>query len=104
MKTVLIRESKGDMEEIELDIHPRKYEIFKLLGGSGTFVGQFPETDVVIMKGVNHTKENENSLGEPFHEETIQGPILLIRMDENADHQDLTLQECITKKYLSSNQ
>lgn len=101
MKTVLIRESKGDLEEIELDIHPRKYEIFKLLGGSGTFVGQFPETDVVIMKGVSHTKKNENSLREPFHEETIRGPILLIRMDENAEHQDLTLEEC--KIYYISN-
>jgi len=102
MKAVLIKESKGDLEEIELDIHPRKYEIFKLLGGSGTFVGQFPDSDVVIMKGVNHTQENENTLVEPFHDETIHGPILLIRMDENADHQDLTLEEC-NIYYISNN-
>ena len=95
MISILINETKGDIQEIELDIHPRKYEIFKLLRGSGTFVGQFPDTDVVIMKGVDHVKKNENILGYPFHEEIINGPILLIRMDENAEHKDLTLEECI---------
>jgi hypothetical protein len=36
---VLIKEKLGDIHEIELDIDPRKNEIFKILSGSQTFIG-----------------------------------------------------------------
>lgn len=96
MKTVLIKETKGDVIELDVDIAPKKNEIYILLGGPGTFVGQWPGTNVVIMKcrlDDVHIK-NENKLAKPFDKEEINGPILFIRMDENADHQDLTLEEC----------
>ena len=96
MKAVLINENYGNVIEIDLDIHPKKNEIFKLLKGPGTFVGQWPDSDVVIMKckeSVLELQKNENKLSEPFDKEVIYGPILFIRMDENADHQDLTLTE-----------
>jgi hypothetical protein len=95
MKTVLIKETKGDVIELDVDIAPKKNEIYLLLGGPGTFVGQWPGTNVVIMKcSLEHLHvENENRLTPPFEREVIRGPILFIRMDENADHQDLTLEE-----------
>ena len=96
MKAVLINENHGNVIEIDLVIHPKRNEIFKLLKGTGTFVGQWPDSDVVIMKckeSVLELQKNENKLSEPFDKEVIYGPILFIRMDENADHQDLTLNQ-----------
>jgi len=95
-KTVLINTTLGDIKEIDLSIDPDKNEIFKLLGGPGTFIGQWPESDVVIMKcrvSVKTLYINENKLGFPFDSENVSGPILLIRMDQNADHADFTLTE-----------
>lgn len=99
MKAVLVSETFGNVSEIDLDIHPKKNEIFKILKGPGTFVGQWPDSDVVIMKcreSIFDLQKNENTLSEPFDKEVIYGPILFIRMDENADHQDLTLNETET--------
>jgi len=100
MKAVVIEEQVGSFREIELDIHPKKNEVFKILKGVGTFVGQWPESDVVIMKcreSIMELCENKNKMPEPFDKEHIMGPILFIRMDENADHQDLTLDECVRR-------
>lgn len=92
-KAIIIHEEKGNVEEIYIDISPRKNEIFLLLGGRQTFIGQWPDIDVVIMKAEDGLTINENKLPAPFHEEEVRGKILLIRMDENADPQDFTLQE-----------
>jgi hypothetical protein len=94
MKAVFIGEDKGNVREIDLDIAPKKNEIFKLLGGPGTFVGQWPDTDVVVMKcKTDAGRPNENTLAEPFHGERVIGPILMIRMDQDAEHQDFTREE-----------
>ena len=37
--------------------------------------------------------ENRNKLPEPFHDEVVFGPILMIRMDENADPKDFFLSD-----------
>jgi hypothetical protein len=95
-KAVLIHEIKDRYEEIELDIEPSKNEIFKLLGGRGTFIGQWPEIDVVIMKAEQGMIENDNILPFPFHGEEVRGKILLIRMDENSEPQDFTLEEYLS--------
>jgi hypothetical protein len=95
-KAVLIHEIKDRYEEIELDIEPSKNEIFKLLGGRGTFIGQWPEIDVVIMKAEQGMIENDNILPSPFHGEEVRGKILLIRMDENSEPQDFTLDEYLS--------
>jgi len=39
-KAVLIKEQLGNIIEIDLDIEPRKNEIFKILSRSPTFIGQ----------------------------------------------------------------
>lgn len=93
---VLIKEQFGDISEIELDIDPRKNEIFRLLSGSATFIGQWPELDVVIMKAQYAAIPNMNQLPPPFETEEVNGSILLIRMDENSDPQDFTIEEYLS--------
>lgn len=90
---ILIKEQFGDLRQIELDIDPKKNEIFKLLSGSPTFIGQWPDLDVVIMKAQRATTLNENTLPPPFDTEEVHGSILLVRMDENSDPRDFTLEE-----------
>ena len=104
MRAVLVREGKGYIEEIELDISPEKNEIFHILGGPGTFIGQWPRTDVVIMKCGSSRRSrvvNQNILRPPFHDEPVMGPILMLRMDKNADHRDFTLDECLDRGLVS---
>ena len=92
-KAILIREKRGDVVEIELDISPHKNEIFKILEGRQTFIGQCPDIDVVIMKPEDGKVKNENNLPHPFDVEDVYGKILLVRMDENSEPQDFTLDE-----------
>lgn len=92
-RAILIHEDKGNIEEIYLDISPQMNQIFLLLGGPQTFIGQWPDINVVILKAENGLTENENELPAPFHEEKVLGKILLVRMDENSDPQDFTLRE-----------
>jgi hypothetical protein len=92
-KAILIHEDDGAIIEIDLDISPRKNEIFKILGGRQTFIGQWPDIDVVILKAENATIKNNNTLPYPFDTEDIDGKVLLIRMDEHSDPQDFTLNE-----------
>lgn len=94
---VLIGEDEGNIEQIELDIDPRKNEIFKILGGRATFIGQWPDVDVVIMKRAQvEGRANQNALPFPFHGEEIVGKILLVRMDEDSEPRDFTKAEFMT--------
>jgi hypothetical protein len=92
-KAILIHEEKGNVEEVYIDISPQKNEIFLLLGGRQTFIGQWPDIDVVILKSEDGITENKNELPAPFHNEEVFGKILLIRMDENSEPRDFTLDE-----------
>tara|TARA_R110000803_G_scaffold16170_2_gene44382 strand:- start:817 stop:1140 length:324 start_codon:yes stop_codon:yes gene_type:complete len=92
-KSILIHESIGNIEEIELDISSSKNEIFKLLGGRQTFIGQWPDIDVVIMMPEDGKVKNENTLPHPFDVEDVYGKILLVRMDEKSEPQDFTVKE-----------
>ena len=92
-KAILIYEDEDKIHEILLDIAPSKNEIFKLLGGRQTFIGQWPDIDVVILKAEDATVKNNNILPYPFGDEDTRGKILLIRMDENSEPQDFTLDE-----------
>ena len=93
---VLIREQFGDIRQIDLDIDPRKNEIFLLLSGRPTFIGQWPDLDVVIMKPEYSKIRNNNKLPPPFNDEEVNGSILLVRMDENSDPRDFTLEEYLS--------
>lgn len=100
-KAILIHEKLGNIQEIDLDITPSKNEIFKLLQGRQTFIGQWPEIDVVIMKAETATLINDNILPKPFDAEEVYGKILLIRMDEESEPRDFTLEEYSRYKCLS---
>jgi hypothetical protein len=99
-KSILIHEKEGNIEEIQLDISPAKNEIFKLLGGRQTFIGQWPDIDVVIMKAEDGKVKNENTLPHPFDLEDVYGKILLVRMDEYSEPRDFTLDEYLRYKRL----
>ena len=91
---VLVSEEEGNVSEIDINIQGN--DLYRVLKGTATFIGQFPDTDIVIMKcdeSPFELLENRNKLPEPFHDEVVLGPILMIRMDENADPQDFTLSE-----------
>jgi hypothetical protein len=92
-KAIIVHEYVGHVQEIDLDITPVKNEIFKLLGGRQTFIGQWPDIDVVIIKAENATTKNDNVLPHPFDKEDTHGKILLVRMDKNSEPQDFTLDE-----------
>lgn len=92
-KAILLNEEYGAIIEIDLDISSQKNEIFKILGGRQTFIGQWPDIDVVILKSEDATIKNNNTLPYPFDTEDINGKILLVRMDENSEPQDFTLYE-----------
>jgi len=96
VKCVLVSEEEGNVSEVDVNI--RGNDLYRILKGTGTFIGQFPDTDIVIMKcdeSLFELLENRNRLPEPFHDEVVVGPILMIRMDENADPQDFTVSECL---------
>ena len=93
VKCVLISEEEHHFTEIETKLGQDLYTILK---GTATFVGQWPELDVVILrceKSMFDLMINRNRLPEPFDKEVIQGPVLLVRMDQRAEPQDFTLAE-----------
>ena len=97
-RAVLINERKRNIREIDLDIAPEKNEIFKILRGKASFLGQWPDEQVVIVKCELCDSEfdlpvNENKLPRPFTNMIVFGRILLIRMDEDSEPQDFTLEE-----------
>ena len=76
---VLIHEKLDQIQEVELDLAPHVNEAHILLERHPTFIGQWPEIDVVIMKSEIGEIPNENNLPEPFSNEDVLGPILLIK-------------------------
>jgi len=94
--TVLVNEGKNDIHEIDLDISPEKNEIYKILRGKATFLGQWPEKSVVIVtceSSIFELSMNLNRLPRPFTNMTVMGRILLVRMDEESEPQDFTIRE-----------
>jgi len=95
---VLIHEKKNKIEQLRIDISKDPYMLLK---GPTTFIGQWSDINVVIMKNRSSFIElaiNENILAPPFNKESVNGPILLVRMDENSEPQDLTLEEFMASK------
>ena len=99
VKAVLVSEEENNISEIDLDISSQKREIFKILKGPTTFIGQCYDTNVVAMKCRHEEShfellKNRNILPKPFHEEKdIIGSVLLVRMNENALPEDFTIEE-----------
>ena len=89
---VMINEDEGNF--CDLKITPD--DIYRLLKGTATFIGQWPELGVVLLRcdeSPFDLMENRNILPPPFHQENVRGPILLMRMDEDAMPVDFRLTE-----------
>lgn len=87
IRAVLI---ENKIKEILLDIN----KIHVIIRGRPTFIGQWPDIDVVIIKAEECDEYvNPNKLLPPFENEVVEGPILLVRMDENSEPRDFTLSE-----------
>jgi hypothetical protein len=107
VQCVLISEEEGNITEVTVDISSGSRDLYRLLKGTATFIGQWPEIFVVIMKcRESHFEliENRNVLPPPFENEKVHGPILLVRMDANAEPQDFTLSEYLESTLLRSEQ
>ncbi len=93
VRAVLLNEKRNDVHEINVDLSPEKNEIYKILRGKATFLGQWEDELVVILKcreSVLDLKINENVLPRPFSNMEVNGRILLIRMDEESEPQNFT--------------
>lgn len=93
VKCVLIHEQLGDIEEIET---PLQRDLYTILKGPGTFIGQYGNLNVIIMKCREPYMElapNQNRLPPPYDTEDVMGPILLVRMNQNSEPEDFTLLE-----------
>ena len=100
VKCVIVNEQMGDIQEIDT---PLQKDLYMILKGPGTFIGQYADIDVVIMKCRESPFEigiNQNKLPPPFENEEVLGPILLIRMNELSQPEDFTLQEFETRYFL----
>tara|TARA_Y100000389_G_scaffold146824_1_gene145611 strand:- start:1310 stop:1627 length:318 start_codon:yes stop_codon:yes gene_type:complete len=91
-KCVLVAEEQGNVVEIETSLK----ELHRYLKGTSTIIGAMPELDAVILKCSESPFDlmvNRNTNILPLEEKYVLGPILIVRMDENSEHQDLTLSE-----------
>jgi hypothetical protein len=81
VKCVIINEKLGDIDEIDT---PLQKDIYIILKGPGTFIGQYEDLNVVVMKCRESPLElelNQNKLPSPLENEEVMGPILLVRMN-----------------------
>lgn len=89
----------GTSVELVLDMTPKLNEAARELGGKAGFVGQFPDLNVVVMcvRDADSLPLNAHSLPAPLDELTgrdaPRGDLLLLRMDDDAEPQDFTLEE-----------
>jgi hypothetical protein len=93
VKCVIINEKLGDIDEIDT---PLQKDIYIILKGPGTFIGQYEDLNVVVMKCRESPLElelNQNKLPPPLENEEVMGPILLVRMNEHSEPEDFTHQE-----------
>tara|TARA_R110000803_G_scaffold75066_5_gene139335 strand:- start:2520 stop:2837 length:318 start_codon:yes stop_codon:yes gene_type:complete len=91
-KCVLVAEEHNNIIEVETSLK----NLYKYLKGTSTIVGTIPELDAVILKCNESPFDlmvNRNTDILPLEEKYVLGPILIVRMDENSEHRDLTLSE-----------
>ena len=93
MVKVVVLEPSGTEIELDINLDPKRNELYKFLDGTVTFIGQLVGTDVVIVKATRHLVPNTHRLPPPFSSEEVYGPIVLIRMDQSAEPRDYHLEE-----------
>ncbi|MBP72604.1 MAG: hypothetical protein CMA70_03370 [Euryarchaeota archaeon] len=82
---VIVCEQEGHIVEVTMELK----DIPRLLKGTATIQGAHPDHDVVILR----CDESPFDLMQNQNMPELNGPALFVRMDENSEPQDLTLQE-----------
>ncbi len=94
---VVVLRAAGAMEQITLDTTPRLNLSAELLGGAGTFIGQYEKINVVLMcvrVPTDAMPMNVHKLQPPFSGlTTIKGDILVMRVDDNGVPANFTKEE-----------
>ena len=68
------------------------------LGGSATICASYDDIDVIVMKlrePAENTPVNPHKLPAPFQEFVVKGPMLFVRMDQNSEPKDFSLEEYV---------
>lgn len=97
---MVVLHADGKTSNPVVDMSPRVNALATMLGGSITFVGQYPAplSATIMMRRDQKDKSlrvNEHVLAPPYHQDAgqLRGDIILVRMDEAAQPAELTLQE-----------
>ena len=97
MVKYIILKVKGGVEEIDVDETPKKNELYKILNGPVTIVGQYDldkygNNGIVIIKSTNGCDKNSHKMLPPFDNLIINGDILLNLTNINGESEDITME------------
>ena len=99
-KQCLVETDRDAVREIDLEHQPGENEIQVvkyIRGHTHIYRVSGPYIDVVIIRSCGALVKNENTLPHrPFVERMCTRAILLVRMDENSEHVDFTLNEYLS--------
>ena len=78
-KAVLLKEERDNVREITI----REKDIHRYLNGPATFIGSYPEYDVVVIacRIMTDRQVNQNTLPPPMYRDIVYGPIILTKME-----------------------
>ncbi|CEO94860.1 DUF5880 domain-containing protein [Plasmodiophora brassicae] len=94
--TAVLLKPDGAVEQVSVDTTPKVNAAATLLNGNPTFVGQWPQINVVIMCSKvrdDDWAQNTHKLQVPFSKSVVYGNILLLRMDDHARPSNFTKEE-----------
>ena len=101
-KTVWLSEN-GTICEKTLELGMKSENLYNEIGGRTSFVGQYIDINVVVVKLLDSIGQEQNThrLPKPLHKEIVHGPIVLIRIDDDGEPKNFTLDEW--NNYLRNN-
>lgn len=91
VNAVLLSASEGT-KDVQVDTTPKKQMVQKILGGSFTFLGQYEDEGIVLMVRRDQDEvqlpTNNHKLQPPFHETTVKGDILALKVAPEGEEGD----------------
>lgn len=95
VECVMLRAETGKVEQITVDMSPKKNVPAELLGGAVTFAGQFEDIQVIVMAARDPLKRYKSDVKLPFpmHRDQVTTDLLLVRMDDASIPADFKLSE-----------
>jgi hypothetical protein len=89
-------EASGELRQVRLDMTPSRDAVSQQLGGLATFVGQFSRQGVCVLCLRDPEPEvpaNAGKLPYPLEEEQVNGAALMIRMSDESEPLDFSLED-----------